>query len=222
MSKFTTLTDELHAYMVEHGARQDAALRRVQAETEAMGDIAVMQIAPDQGAFMTLLARSIGAREALEVGTFTGLLRDLHRSRTRPRRAADLLRAERGVRGDRGGATSRPPASRTGSRSGSARRSTRCGRCPRARYSTSPSSTPTRQSYPDYYEEALARTRPGGLVLHRQRAAQRHRRRPGPAGAGEDEQLRGTLKVNELVRDDDRVDVAMVGIADGLTIARKR
>ena len=37
-----------------------------------MGEIAVMQIAPDQGAFMTLLVRAIGAREALEVGTFTG------------------------------------------------------------------------------------------------------------------------------------------------------
>ena len=37
-----------------------------------MGDIAVMQIAPDQGAFMTLLTRAIGARQALEVGTFTG------------------------------------------------------------------------------------------------------------------------------------------------------
>ena len=37
-----------------------------------MGEIAEMQIAADQGAFMTLLARAIGAREALEVGTFTG------------------------------------------------------------------------------------------------------------------------------------------------------
>ncbi len=72
MSKFTPLNDELHAYMVEHGARQDEALRRVQEETEAMGDIAVMQIAADQGAFMTLLTQIVSAREALEVGTFTG------------------------------------------------------------------------------------------------------------------------------------------------------
>ena len=72
MSKFTALDERLHAYMVEHGARQDDALRRVQEETAAMGAIAEMQIAPDQGAFMTLLTRAIGAREALEVGTFTG------------------------------------------------------------------------------------------------------------------------------------------------------
>jgi predicted O-methyltransferase YrrM len=72
VSKFTPLTDELYDYMVEHGARQDDVLRRVQEETAAMGDISVMQIAPDQGAFMTLLCRSIGASEAIELGTFTG------------------------------------------------------------------------------------------------------------------------------------------------------
>ena len=72
MSKFTPLTDELHAYMVAHGARQDEVLRRVQEETAAMGAISRMQIAPEQGAFMTLLCRLIGAREAIELGTFTG------------------------------------------------------------------------------------------------------------------------------------------------------
>ena len=42
--------------MVAHGSRQDEVLRRVQEETAAMGEISVMQIAPDQGAFLTLLA----------------------------------------------------------------------------------------------------------------------------------------------------------------------
>src|SRR6186997_2713026 len=72
MSKFTSLSDELHTYLVEMGAREDAALARVREETAALGDIAVMQIAPDQGALMTLLARMTGARRAVEVGTFTG------------------------------------------------------------------------------------------------------------------------------------------------------
>ena len=72
LSKFTPLTDELHGYMVAHGARQDEVLRRVQDQTAAMGDIAVMQIAPEQGAFLTLLAKLTGAREAIELGTFTG------------------------------------------------------------------------------------------------------------------------------------------------------
>ena len=72
MTKFTSVDERLHEYIVEHVARQDDVLRRVQDETAAMGEISGMQIATDQGAFMTLLARAIGAREALEVGTFTG------------------------------------------------------------------------------------------------------------------------------------------------------
>ena len=65
VSKFTRLSDELHDYMVDHGARQDEVLRRVQEETAAMGRIANMQIAPDQGAFLTLLCqRSAPARRS--------------------------------------------------------------------------------------------------------------------------------------------------------------
>ncbi len=72
MSKFTPLTDELHSYVVANGAREDEALAAVREETAAMGSISSMQIAPDQGALMTLLARLTGARRAIEVGTFTG------------------------------------------------------------------------------------------------------------------------------------------------------
>ena len=114
--------DELHAYLVEHGSRQDEVLRRLAAETAELGDIAVMQIAPDQGALITLLVRAIGARRALELGTFTGYsaiciarglpadgrLRRL-RARTRSRRdRAALLRRGRGRRPDR--AAARPGA----------------------------------------------------------------------------------------------------------------
>ena len=60
MSKYTRLSDELHGYVVDHGARQDDVLRRVQEETAAMGRVANMQIAPDQGAFLTLLCQLIG------------------------------------------------------------------------------------------------------------------------------------------------------------------
>ena len=72
MSKFTELNEDLHDYIVERGAREDEVLAAVREETAALGDIAVMQIAPDQGALMTMLARLTGARRAIEVGTFTG------------------------------------------------------------------------------------------------------------------------------------------------------
>src|SRR5207244_2527921 len=54
------------------GARQDELLAEVERETEALGGIAVMQIGPDEGALLALLARTVNARLAVEVGTFTG------------------------------------------------------------------------------------------------------------------------------------------------------
>jgi caffeoyl-CoA O-methyltransferase len=66
------LSNELHAYMLAHGTQPDAVQRGLMEATEALGGIAIMQIAPEQGALMTLLTRLIGARRAIEVGTFTG------------------------------------------------------------------------------------------------------------------------------------------------------
>lgn len=40
--------------------------------TARLGPVARMQIGPDEGAFLTLLARLMGARRAIEIGTFTG------------------------------------------------------------------------------------------------------------------------------------------------------
>ena len=66
------MTAALHAYLVSHGTPPDEIQRSLIDETRALGDAAVMQIAPEQGAFMTLLARILGARRAIEIGTFTG------------------------------------------------------------------------------------------------------------------------------------------------------
>ena len=59
-------------YAGEHSHRPDALQRRLIAETARLGRAAGMQISPLQGAFMELFVRAIGARQALEVGTFTG------------------------------------------------------------------------------------------------------------------------------------------------------
>jgi caffeoyl-CoA O-methyltransferase len=66
------LTTELHAYLVAHGTPPDAVQQSLIERTKALGPIAGMQIAPEQGAFMTLLTRLLGVRFAVEVGTFTG------------------------------------------------------------------------------------------------------------------------------------------------------
>jgi len=67
------LNDELHRYIVEHSTPFDDLRDRLVAETEALGGIAQMQVAPEQSVFLTLVTRLVGARQAIEVGTFTGL-----------------------------------------------------------------------------------------------------------------------------------------------------
>ena len=66
------LTPEIHDYVVRHTAPLDQVQRDLIARTAALGDISRMQVGPEQGALLTLLCRAIGARRAVEVGTFTG------------------------------------------------------------------------------------------------------------------------------------------------------
>lgn len=66
------LDADLHAYLVAHGSPPDPVLERLAADTLAMGAISRMQIAPEQGSFLTMLAKLVGARLIVEVGTFTG------------------------------------------------------------------------------------------------------------------------------------------------------
>jgi predicted O-methyltransferase YrrM len=70
-SKTLALTDALHAYLVEHSVREPDILRRLRDET-ATDSMSMMQISPEQGQFMQLLARLMGAKNCLEVGVFTG------------------------------------------------------------------------------------------------------------------------------------------------------
>jgi predicted O-methyltransferase YrrM len=65
------VTDALHAYLVDATLREPPLLRELREETSLMPH-ANMQIAPEQGQFMALLVELIGARRALEIGTFTG------------------------------------------------------------------------------------------------------------------------------------------------------
>ena len=207
--------------MVEHGARQDAVLARVQAETEAMGDIAVMQIAPDQGAFMTLLARSIGAREAIELGTFTGysaicIARGLVPGGRLICCELSEEYAETAARNFEAAGVGERIEIRIGPALGTVRA------LPDREVFDVAFIDADKTGYPDYYEALLPRMRPGGLILL-----------DNVLGAGRvlhPEDLEGdsaasvaAIRAHQRgVRDDERVDVAMVGIADGLTLARKR
>lgn len=65
------LTDNLYHYLLDTSSRESGLLKQLREET-AQDLMAMMQISPEQGQFMGLMARLIGARNIIEVGTFTG------------------------------------------------------------------------------------------------------------------------------------------------------
>ncbi|HSE50912.1 MAG TPA: class I SAM-dependent methyltransferase [Gemmatimonadales bacterium] len=71
MTKRMLVADPIERYVERFGSRETPPRQRLRAETAKLPQ-AGMQIGADQGAFMALLIRLIGARRALEVGTFTG------------------------------------------------------------------------------------------------------------------------------------------------------
>ncbi|MDX1393835.1 MAG: class I SAM-dependent methyltransferase [Gemmatimonadota bacterium] len=73
MGRANEITPELAEYIAGIGVREHPILERCRREThERQGDLARMQIAPEQGAFLALLVRILEADRALEVGVFTG------------------------------------------------------------------------------------------------------------------------------------------------------
>jgi caffeoyl-CoA O-methyltransferase len=215
--KYLTLTPELYEYVVEHGARQDEVLRSLATETERLGDIAIMQIAPEQGAFMTVLMRAMAARRALELGTFTGysaicIARGLAEEGTLVTcdisgewtRIARRYFEEAGV------------ADRIDLRLGPALETLR----------ELPADDPfdfafidaDKAEYPDYYEECLRLLRPGGMMMLDNVLRGGEVLSPD----GDDPGAIATREVNERAIADDRVDVAMLAVADGITLALKR
>jgi caffeoyl-CoA O-methyltransferase len=215
--KFTSLDEDLHRYLVEHGSRQDDVLRRLEEETEGLGGISVMQIAPDQGAFMTLLMRAIGARRALELGTFTGYSAIcIARGLPADGRLLTCEISEEWADIARRYFREAAVEERIELRLGPALETLR--------------SLPTderfdfafidadKQSYPDYYEEVLARLRPGGLVM-----IDNVLRGGAVLDPGDDSlENRAVSELNDRIASDERVDVAMLGVADGIALALKR
>jgi caffeoyl-CoA O-methyltransferase len=65
------LDPRLYRYLIEHSVREHPVQRELREATAGMPH-AGMQISPEQGQFMALLAKLLGARRAIEVGVFTG------------------------------------------------------------------------------------------------------------------------------------------------------
>jgi len=215
--KFVTMTPELHAYVTRLSVPADPLLQRLVKETEALGSSARMQIAPDEGMLLQLLSRAIGARFAVEIGTFTGY---------------SAISIARGLADD--GKLLCCDVNEEWA--GIARRYFReAGLDGKIELRVAPALETLRSlpeiesldlafidadktSYTDYYEEILKRLRSGGLILIDNVLW-------GGSVVDANDQSESTLairSVNDHVAADERVEAVIVPIADGLTIVRKK
>lgn len=212
----TQLTPELHQYLIAHGSPPDEIAADLIAETErTLPDSAQMQIAPEQGAFMTMLTRLLGVRNAVEVGTFTGY---------------SALAIARGL--EPGGRLLCCDTSEE--YTAVARRYfQRAGVDDRIELRIAPAADTLRalpadaamdlsfidadkEGYIDYWEALVPRTRPGGVLLV-DNVLTGGRVLDPPDGTA-----RAIVDFNAHAQADHRVDLVMLPIADGLTMARKR
>lgn len=214
--KFTVMTGLLHRYAVEHSSI-DTLLEELDAETQALGGASEMQMAPEQGALTTLLVSAMGATRALEIGTFTG-----YGSISIARGLAPGGRLLTCDISEEWTALAR-------------RYFERAGLAEQIDLRIAPALETLRSlaedeafdfafidadktGYPAYYEECMRLVRPGGVI------AVDNVFRGGEVvdPSADNEGAQAIREVNDAIRDDDRVLNAMIGIADGVTLALKR
>jgi predicted O-methyltransferase YrrM len=214
----TIVDDSLHDYLVAHSVREHPAQSALREATRALPN-AGMQIGPDQAQFMALLVRLMGARRAIEIGVFTGysalsvalalpvdgslLACDVSDAYTRVGRPfweqavvahkIDLQLA---------------PAIETLD----------------ARIAAGDSDSydfafidADKGNYDVYYERCLVLLRAGGLI-----AIDNVLWGGAVARPGVDADTQALQALNAKLHGDERIDVAIVPIGDGVTLARKR
>ena len=212
----TQIDLKLAEYIRAHASGRDETLRLVEDETAAMGSIQIMQTAPEQAAFLEMLVRLGRGRRAIEVGTFTGY---------------GAIRIARGLADDgRLLCCELDPE-----RAEIARRNVdRAGVGDKVEISVGPAietilglpDEPVfdfayvdadKTGYPDYYEALMPRMNPGGLITFDNVFM------GGRILDSEPDQGTAAMqRLNDLLVDDERVDSVMLGMADGLTLARVR
>jgi caffeoyl-CoA O-methyltransferase len=212
-----TVTGELVDYAVAHGSwPEDPVLSDLRDQTTALGPVAGMQIGPDQGQLLTLFTRLVGARRAVEVGTFTGY---------------SSLCIARGLAS--GGTLLCCDVSEEWT--AMARTAwQRAGVAERVELRIAPAietlrSLPTEPTidlafidadkggYWDYWNELAPRMRPGGVLL-----ADNVLWSGRVADDNGDENTRAIREFNDRVAADDRVEAVLLPAFDGLTIALRR
>jgi caffeoyl-CoA O-methyltransferase len=209
------LSPELQEYLIAHGMGPDEIQQDLIKETAALGSPSGMQIAPDQGALLTILTKLVGARSAIEVGTFTGY---------------SSIAIARGLAPD-GRLTCCDISTEWTS---IARRYwERAGLDERIDLRIGPAldtlralpTEPTidlsfidadKSGYIAYWEELVPRTRPGGVVLVDNVLWHGEVLDPSRPDAY------AIADFNDHARADARVDLVMLSIGDGVTLARRK
>ncbi|MBQ1018560.1 O-methyltransferase [Micromonospora sp. D93] len=215
-TKSIPLTNELHAYLVAHGSPPDEIIRDLAEETRSvLPEHASMQVAPEQAAFLTFLTRLLDVRQAVEVGTFTGLSA-LAIARGLPEGGRltcfDISEEFTGI--------ARRYWAQAGVRDlidlriGPAADGLR--ELPHERHLDFAFIDADKTGYPIYWAELVPRMRPGGVI------AVDNVLRGGRVIAPQDAGDRAIAAFNDEVLADVRVDPVMLPIADGLTLARVR
>ena len=209
------LTADLHAYLLASSTPPDGVVAELIDETRrVLPDQAGMQVAPEQAAFLRLLTSVMGVRRAVEVGTFTGL---------------SSLSIARGL-ADGGRLTCFDISEEF---TGIARRYwARAGVDDRIELRIGPAADNLRGlpaephldlvfidadkgGYPAYWNELVPRVRPNGVLLVDNVL------RGGRVLNPQHDSDRSIVEFNRLALADDRVELVVLPIADGLTMARK-
>jgi predicted O-methyltransferase YrrM len=213
------LSAKLNDYILSVSLREPEVLRRLREETAAL-PMAGMQVAPEQGQFMALLAKLINAKQYLEVGTFTGystlavalalpfegriLACDINPDTTAVAQrywAAAGVAAKIELR--------LAPALETLDKL--------LGQGQAGRFDLAFIDA-DKENYGGYYERVLRLVRPGGLIM-----LDNMLWGGDVADPRKDEPDTNALRaLNAKLQGDERVDLSMLPLADGLTLARKR
>ncbi|WP_086826172.1 O-methyltransferase [Allokutzneria sp. NRRL B-24872] len=212
------LAPAISDYLLENCTPADELLRELAEETRAkLPDAAMMQISHDEGEFLTMITRLIGARRVVEVGVFTGyssiciargMAEDGHLL------ACDVSEEWTSIARsywERAGLTDRielriAPALET------------LRSLPSDPVLDMAFIDADKVGYPDYYAELVPRLRQGGLIV-----LDNVFRGGGVLdGNSANEGDIAMRRMNEIVMADDRVDSVMLPVRDGVTLARKR
>ena len=219
MSRHTIeLDDVLQRYLIDHSLREHPAQAALRAAT-ASHPHAGMQISPEQGQFMALLVRLIGARRALEIGVFTGysaLAVALALPEDGRLLACDIS--------DEYTRVGRPFWQQAGVEQKIELRLAPALATLDAQLAAGAAGgfdfafiDADKSGYDAYYERCLRLLRPGGLIVIDNTLWGGAVARPA-----QDADTEALQRLNAKLHQDQRIDLSLLPIGDGLTLARKR